>query len=126
MINARTLETDNPFRNRAIRNSILESSQDQYEFITFTPTALRALPAQVEVGDTVEFEVVGDLTIREITVSTVWAVSLTLASRDQISGNASTQVLRSDFDLQIPSVPRVAGVDEEVLLQIEFNAQQVA
>ena len=125
VINARTLETDNPFRDRALRNSILESSQDQYEFISFAPTELRGLPDSVAVGDKVDFEVVGDLTIREITVSTVWAVSVTLASEDQISGEASTEVLRSDFDLQIPSVPRVAGVDDDVLLTLVFTAARV-
>ncbi len=125
VINARTLETDNPFRDRAIRNSVLESSQDQYEFITFAPTELRGLPESVAVGDTVEFEVVGELTIREITLSTVWAASVTLTSQDLVSASASTEVLRSDYDLQIPSVPRVAGVDDDVLLTIEFSAAQV-
>lgn len=125
VVNARTLETDNPFRDRAIRNSVLESSQDAYEFITFTPTELRGLPESVAVGDTVEFEVVGDLTIRAITLSTVWTASVTLTSMDQVSGSASTEVLRPDYDLQIPSVPRVAGVDDDVLLTIEFAAQVV-
>ena len=126
VVNARTLETDNPFRDRAIRNSVLESSQDEYEFITFSPTEIRGLPGQISIGETVEFDVVGDLTIREITLSTVWTASVTLTSMDQVSGSASTEVLRSDYDLQIPSVPRVAGVDDDVLLQIEFNAVQVA
>ena len=125
VINARTLETDSAFRDRAIRNSILESSQDEYEFITFTPTELRGLPAQVAVGETVAFEVVGDLTIRDITLSTVWSASVTLHSEEAISATASTEVLRSDYDLQIPSVPRVAGVDDDVLLTIEFRAQRV-
>ena len=125
VINARTLETDNPFRDRAIRNSVLESSQDEYEFITFAPTELRALPESVAVGDTVEFEVVGNLTIREITHSTLWAASVTLTSQDQISASASAEVLRSDYDLEIPSVPRVAGVDDDVLLTIEFTARKV-
>lgn len=125
VINARTLETDNPFRDRAIRNSVLESGQDEYEFITFAPTELRGLPASVAVGETVEFEVIGDLTIREITLSTVWAASVTLTSQGQVSASASTEVLRPDYDLQIPSVPRVAGVDDDVLLTIEFTAQKV-
>jgi hypothetical protein len=38
-INARTLATDNNFRNRAIQNEILNTGD--FEFITFTPTALR-------------------------------------------------------------------------------------
>ena len=51
-------------------------------------------------------------------------MSVTLASEDQINGEASTEVLRSDFDLQIPSVPRVAGVDDDVQLTLVFNAQR--
>lgn len=125
VINARTLETDNPFRDRAIRNSVLQSSQDQYEFITFSPTELRGLPESVAAGETVEFDVIGDLTIRDITLSTVWTATVTLTSMDQVSGSASTQVLRSDYDLQIPSVPSVAGVEDDVLLTIEFTARMV-
>jgi polyisoprenoid-binding protein YceI len=37
-VNARTLVTDNSFRNRAINNQILDTAT--YEFITFTPTAV--------------------------------------------------------------------------------------
>lgn len=41
-INARTLATDNNFRNRAIQNEILDTGAN--EFITFTPTAVNGLP----------------------------------------------------------------------------------
>ena len=37
LINARTLETDNSFRNRALRSQILKSAQDAHEFIVFEP-----------------------------------------------------------------------------------------
>ncbi len=43
-INARTLATDQDMRNRTIRGQILQSSQDQFEFITFQPTALSGMP----------------------------------------------------------------------------------
>ncbi len=43
-INARTLATDQEMRNRTIRGQILQSAQDQYEYITFQPTALSGLP----------------------------------------------------------------------------------
>ena len=38
LVNARTLTTDNDFRNRAIKNRILYT--DDYEFIAFTPTEI--------------------------------------------------------------------------------------
>ena len=40
VINARTLETDNSFRNRALRSQILRSAQDEHEFIIFEPREL--------------------------------------------------------------------------------------
>ncbi len=39
-INARTFVTDSEFRNRALRSEILESSTDQFEFISFVPSGL--------------------------------------------------------------------------------------
>src|SRR3712207_650489 len=47
-INARTLTTDNDFRNRAIQNRILET--ESYEYITFVPTEIVGLPESGEVG----------------------------------------------------------------------------
>jgi polyisoprenoid-binding protein YceI len=119
-INARTLQTDNDFRNRAINNEILDTGS--YELITFVPTEIIGLPESVAVGDTVEVQVVGDLTIRDLTQSVTFNVSVTVVSPTQITGYGSATVLRSDYGLTIPSVPSVANVTDEVLLEIEFTA----
>lgn len=122
-INARTLATDNDFRNRAIQNRILET--DSYEFITFTPTAVNGLPANATVGQEITFSIDGDLTIRDQTYPVTFQVTATAVSDTQFSGSATTIINRTDFDLQIPSVPDVANVEEEVELYITFvaNAQ---
>ena len=122
-INARTLATDNNFRNRAIQNDILQTGAN--EFITFVPTAVNNLPASVAVGDTVEFSIDGDLTVAGVTNPATFNLVVTAVSADQITGTASTVILRQDFGLQIPSVPNVANVEEEVELYIDFvaNAQ---
>lgn len=119
-INARALLTDNDFRNRAIQNEILRTGQ--YEFITFTPTAVSGLPASAAAGAEITFEIAGDLTIRNITKPALFSVTATAVSDNQITGTASAVVLRADFDLNIPSVPNVANVEEEVELYIEFSA----
>ncbi len=121
-INARTLATDQDMRNRTIRGQILQSSQDQYEFITFQPTAISGLPDSITVGEPVTFQITGDLTIRDITQSVTFDVTATPDSDTQITGKATTTVQRSDFDLNIPSVPQVANVSEDVQLQIDFVA----
>jgi polyisoprenoid-binding protein YceI len=124
-INARTLTTDNEFRNRAMRSEILESSRPEYEFISFTPTALDGLPASVTVGEAITFTVTGDLTIRTITQSVTFEVTATLVSDDRLEGSATTTVTRTQYDLQIPSVPGVTNVSDEVELAIQFVAARV-
>lgn len=121
-INARTLVTDNNFRNRAIQNEIL--STGEYEFITFTPTAIEGLPPVAAIGEEVMFTVTGDLTIRDITQPVVFTVTATAVSEGQISGTASAVVMRGDYNLNIPSVPNVANVEEEVELTIDFVANR--
>ncbi len=119
-INARTLATDNNFRNRAIQNEILNTGQ--FEFITFTPTGIEGLPASAAIGEPVAFTLVGDLTIRDTTLPATFAVEATAVSETQITGTATAVVNRADFGLQIPSVPSVANVEEEVELYINFTA----
>ena len=121
-VNARTLATDNNFRNRAIKNAILQT--DAYEFVTFTPTSLAGLPASVQVGDTFTFQLTGDLTIREITKPVTFEVEVTVVSETSLTGKASTVIQRADYNLVIPEVPSVAGVSEEVRLEIDFGASQ--
>lgn len=121
-INARTLETDNEFRNRAIRGQILQSAQDQYEIIVFEPTAIVGLPETVVLGETYAFQIEGDLKIRDISQPVVFDMEVTLVSLSEINGFANTTIRRVDYALQIPNVPGVADVDEEVRLEFDFVA----
>jgi polyisoprenoid-binding protein YceI len=120
LVNARTFLTDSNFRNRAINNSILETGQ--YEFVTFTPTEIIGFPENPALGQPLEFQISGDLTVRDITQPITFDVIVTAVSETRLEGSASAMLSRADYDLQIPEVPRVADVDEEVLLEIDFVA----
>ena len=120
LINARTFVTDNNFRNRAINNEILET--DEFEFVNFTPTSVIGFPKNPVVGEPLEFQISGDLTIRDITHEVTFDVNVTAVSETRLEGSASAMIAREDYDLQIPNVPRVADVDEEVLIEIDFVA----
>lgn len=119
-INARTLLTDNNFRNRTIHNQILDTGG--FEFITFTPTSVDGLPESVAIGDTVAFTITGDLTVRDVTLPATFTVEATLVSADQVTGTAGTVITRTDYGLRIPSVPNVANVEDEIELYIDFTA----
>lgn len=121
-VNVRTMQTDNEFRNRAIRGQILLSAQDEYEFAEFVPTALSGLPEVVAVGEPFSFEMTGDFTLRGISQPVTFEVTVTPASETRLEGTAQTTVTRTQFGLNIPSVPGVANVEEEVLIAIDFVA----
>jgi len=121
-INIRTLETDTEFRNRAIRSEILQSAKPDYEFSDFTPKTITGLPESVAVGDTFTFQVTGDLPLAGVTREVTFDVTLTVVSETRIEGTGTALVLLSDYGLQIPSVPSVANVTDEVALEIQFVA----
>lgn len=120
VIDANTFVTDNNRRNGAIQRFILQSSS--YPTITFTPTAVEGVPAAVAAGDRLELQVTGDLTIREVTRSETFAVTVQVVSENELHVNGSTQILRDNYQLTIPSVPSVANVTNEVQLEFDFVA----
>ena len=120
-INARTLQTDNDFRNTAIRTRILFT--DEYEYIRFVPQSIVGLPANTAVGDNIAFEVSGELSVRDVSRRVTFAVTAVARSPSLLEGSASTTISRSSFDINIPDVPGVANVDDEVLLEIDFIAE---
>jgi polyisoprenoid-binding protein YceI len=119
-VNARTLETPESRRNQTIRNRILFT--DQYEFITFAPTEIVGLAGSAAAGQPLTFQIVGELTIRDITRQVTFNVTAQVDGNGQLVGTAETVVNRTDFELNIPSVPFVADVSEEVTLGLNFVA----
>lgn len=123
-INARTFRTDNEFRDNSIRGQIL--STNQFEFIEFAPTELAELPSTpVEVGSTVEFQIVGDLTIKDVTRRVTFDAQVTLVDENRIEGSATAKVLYDDFGITIRTPPLVSEVGDEVTMELDFVAMQV-
>jgi polyisoprenoid-binding protein YceI len=119
-VDARTLATDNDFRNRTIKNAILQTNS--YEYITFTPTNLRGLPDSVGLGQAYSFQIVGDLTITGVTKQVTFDASVTPVLATRLEGKATAIIQYADFGISIPQVPSVAGVEPNVVLEIDFVA----
>jgi polyisoprenoid-binding protein YceI len=122
-VNARTLATDEDRRNRAIQNFILNTNS--YELISFEPTSITGLSGPAALGQPYNFEIAGNLTIRDVTQPVVFKATAQAESADRLVGNVSTVIKRSDYNLTIPNVPFVANVGEEVTLQLDFVATPV-
>ncbi len=122
-VNARDLTTDNEFRNRAIKNRILET--DAYELVTFVPTAINGLPEQVTLGEEMTFQIVGDLTIRNVTRPVTFDVTLVPVNDTRLEGKATTTLAYADFEIAIPAARAVSAVEDTVTLQLDFVATPV-
>jgi polyisoprenoid-binding protein YceI len=122
-VDARTLTTDSNLRNNTLRNDILFAFV--YEQIIFQPTGISGLPDTITVGEEVTFDLTGELTIRDITNPVTFSVTAQLITPERLEGLATTTVTRSAYELQIPSVPGVANVDDEVVVEFDFVADQV-
>lgn len=124
-VNARTLRTDNEFRDQSLRGLILNTQQ--YEFIRFAPTEFASLTSDpVSVGDTLEFQITGDVTVRDVTRSVPFTVSVTVVSEDRIEGIASSaEIPYADFNLSVRPPPNVSFLGDTVTLELEFVAERV-
>jgi len=117
-VNARTFVTDDDRRNNAIRNRILLTNE--YEFITFTPTALVGLSGPGAVGQTYDFQVTGNLTIRDVTRPVTFDITLQAESDSRLSGIAIALIKRAVFEITIPSVPFVANVGDDISIELDL------
>jgi polyisoprenoid-binding protein YceI len=123
VVNARTFTTDSERRDRAIRGPvILDSGSEANEVITFTVTSVDGLEGSVRTGETVDFTITGDLTVKGTTQEVTFDASVTFVDRGTIEGTATAEITRDMFGIGIPSVPSVADVTNEVLIGIEFVA----
>jgi polyisoprenoid-binding protein YceI len=113
VIDVSQLTSDEGRRDNFIRNNALQSSQ--YPQATFKPTKVEGLPASVKPGDQLTLKVTGDLTVKQTTKPVTFDVTLT-ANQDKLTGEATAQVLLSDFGV---------GPIQLAMLQTEDKAKLV-
>lgn len=124
LINARDFATDSNNRDNAIKNEILQTNT--YEYITFTPSGISGLPESVAAGESVTFQVTGDLTMLDQTHPVTFEITLTPVSDSEMTGTATATILYTDWGIQIPEVPMVTGVEDQVILELAFTATPTA
>jgi polyisoprenoid-binding protein YceI len=112
----RDLTSDSGLRDSAIRSTALESND--FPFGTFELTEPIRFRAAPEVGRTVEARAKGNLTLHGVTKRVTVAVEARWdGKRIQVIG--SHPILFSDYDIDPPSVPATASVDNKG--EMEFH-----
>lgn len=108
-------------RDRIVRNSL---EADQYPFADFTATEVEGLPARYVEGQGVTVRVRGNLTVRDVTRAVTFDTEATLQGAT-LSGTATTHFLMTDFGVTPPRGGGVAGVEDEVIIVVQFTATAV-
>lgn len=115
-----TFTTDQSFRDNWIRDN--GPNFNRYPEATFTATSIAGAPATYNEGAQVSFQLVGDLTVREITQPATFAVTATLAS-DLLTGVATTQLKLTDFGIEPPSFANTLTVADPFGIEVQFTAR---
>ncbi len=120
-VDLRTLTSDQARRDNFIRRNTLQA--DRYPYAVFVPREVRGLPSPLPTSGEHGFQLIGDLTIREVTRPVTWEVRARVEG-DRVIAQARTRFTFADFNLEPPRVPVVLSVDETIRLEVDLVLQR--
>ena len=121
-VDLRTLTSNENRRDQRIREQWLESNR--FPLAEFTATAIEDFPADAAEGQDVNFKLVGNMTIREITQPLTFDTTARLES-NTFTGAAVTNLLMKDFGFDPPSILGVLTVTDGVTVTVKFTAEEI-
>ena len=113
--------SDSARRDSTIRERFLESAI--FPNAVFTPQEIQGLPETYPEGDQISFQVSGDLTVRNVTRPVTFDV-LFSGEGDTMTGEATTVILLSDFEVGPISIAGILNTEDEVKLTFRFVARK--
>ncbi len=93
-VDVSTLKTDEAMRDRYVSSNILQTSQ--YPQAVFVPTQTSGLPAVIPQSGNLTYQLMGNLTIRNVTKPVTWDVTGSI-NNGVASGTATTSFTFEDF-----------------------------
>ena len=82
VVDLRTLKSDKSRRDGYVQRNTLQTSQ--YPTALFVPTEVIGLPSPLPTSGQATFQLVGDLTVRDVTRSTTWDVTVNVNGQELI------------------------------------------
>ncbi len=118
-IDISAFQSDKSRRDKAIRDRWLQSTK--FPLAVFSPTELRGLPQSYTPGEVIDFEMSGDLLVRDISLATVFTVSVSWEG-ERLTGEAVARVQMTDFGFEPPTVAGLIDAENDVDITFEFVA----
>lgn len=120
-IDLSTLKTDEERRDNYVRQNYLET--DTYPKATFVSTCVQGLPASYSDGQTVQFQITGNLTLHGKTNKAVFDVQGKVEGQT-VTGTATSTVFMTDYGIDPPNLANIAISENKVLLTLDFTAKE--
>jgi polyisoprenoid-binding protein YceI len=120
-VNLSTLSTDQSRRDNWIREN--GPKFNQYPLAEFEATGAADTPTSYTEGEEVQFKMLGDLTIREVTQPVTFDVTATLDG-DTATGVATADLRMTDFGIEPPNFANTLTVADEFSVEVEFTARE--
>jgi len=117
-VDVTTLKSDRDRRDNYVRTRTLETAT--HPTVVLVPTELRGLPWPLPASGSITFQLVGNLTVRGVTRSTTWDVTLQVDGA-ALTGTARTTFTFEDFTMTKPRVPVVLSVDDTITLEYDLR-----
>jgi len=116
-----TLQTDSQMRDNYVQQHTLETAT--YPDATFVSVSTQGLPTSYSDGQSVHFQLTGNMTMHGKTNKEVFDVQGEVANKT-ITGKATSTIFMTDFGIQPPNLANIAIAQNKVLVTITFTAKE--
>ena len=115
-----TLQSDAQRRDNFIKQNSLQT--DSYPNATFVSVSTQGLPSSYSDGQTVHFQLTGNLTMHGKTNKEVFDVQGKVMG-NTITGTATSTIYMTDFGIEPPNLANIAIAQNKVVITLSFTAK---
>ncbi len=115
-----TLQSDAQRRDDFIKQNSLQT--DTYPNATFVSVSTQGLPSNYTNGQTVHFQLIGNLTMHGKTNKEVFDVQGKVVG-NTVTGTATSTIYMTDFGIQPPNLANIAIAQNKVVITLTFTAK---
>ncbi len=119
-VDLRTLQSDAQRRDNYIQQNSLQT--DSYPDATFVSVSTQGLPSSYTDGQTVHFQLTGNLTMHGTTNKEGFDVQGKVVG-NTITGTATSTIYMTDFGIQPPNLANIAIAQNKVVITLTFTAK---